>query len=84
VSNGYVIANNAPHANAAKVLVNWMLTQPGQELWQELGQFPIDTAVPPAEEWMKGYTRSKLQWENLETADVIEQSLKDAERFFKK
>jgi ABC-type Fe3+ transport system substrate-binding protein len=84
VSNGYVIANTAPHTNAAKVLVNWMLTQPGQELWQELGQFPIDTAVSPAEDWMKGYTRSKLQWEDLENADVIAQSLKDAERFFKK
>jgi ABC-type Fe3+ transport system substrate-binding protein len=84
VSNGYVLLNNAPHINASKVLINWMLTKPGQQLWQELGQFPIDTAIPPAEDWMKGYTRSKLQWENLESAEVIQRSIKEAERLFKK
>jgi ABC-type Fe3+ transport system substrate-binding protein len=84
VSNGYVLMNNAPHLNAAKVMTNWMLTQPGQDLWQELGQFPINTAVPPADDWMKGFTRSKLQWENLESAETIAASIKEAERFFKK
>jgi ABC-type Fe3+ transport system substrate-binding protein len=83
VSNGYVLLNKAPHMNAAKVLINWMMTRPGQELWQELGQFPFDTTVPPAEEWMKGYARSKTQWENLTPEQDLRKALDDAARIFK-
>ena len=84
VSNGIVVANKAPHVNAAKVFANWMITQPGQQLWQALGQFPINTNVPPGEDWMKGFTRSKTQSENLLPEAELQASLKKAESEFKR
>lgn len=84
VSNGIVVLNKAPHVNAAKVFANWMLTQRGQELWRDLGQFPVDLNVPPGEDFMKGFSRSKTNNENLLPEAELQASLKKAESEFKK
>jgi iron(III) transport system substrate-binding protein len=84
VSNGIVVLNKAPHVNAAKVFANWMITQRGQELWRDLGQFPINLNVPPGEEFMKGFSRSKTNNENLLAETDLQASLKKAESEFKK
>jgi iron(III) transport system substrate-binding protein len=65
VTNGLVVMTGAPHPNAAKVFANWMLTQGGQELWAELGQFPVNLNVPPKSDWQKDFARSKVKGENL-------------------
>lgn len=84
VSNGIVIGNKAPHVNAAKVFANWMITQGGQGLWRDLGQFPINANVAPGEDWMKGFTRSKTSNENLLPEAELRAALKKAEGEFKK
>lgn len=82
-SNGLVVANQAPHRNAGKVFLNWALTPAGQALWRDVGQFPILTSVPPAEEWMKDFTRSKQQFENLASPADLQKSLDEAAKLYK-
>jgi iron(III) transport system substrate-binding protein len=65
VTNGLVVMTGAPHPNAAKVFTNWMLSQGGQELWAELGQFPVNLNVPPKSAWQKDFARSTVKGENL-------------------
>ncbi|PZW38701.1 iron(III) transport system substrate-binding protein [Humitalea rosea] len=48
-SSGFIIAaGRAPNPNAARVLVNWLMTGPGQEALQRLGGLPVTrTDAPP-------------------------------------
>jgi iron(III) transport system substrate-binding protein len=82
VTNSMVVINNAPHLNAAKVFANWMLTDRAQQLWADLGQFPLNINVPPAEPWMADFTRSEFQGENLLLADELQALLDKAEGEF--
>jgi ABC-type Fe3+ transport system substrate-binding protein len=50
------LVDHAPHPNAAKLFVNWLLTREGQQLWQN-AQFQVsvrndldDSALP--KEWL--------------------------------
>ena len=61
-ANGFSVLAHAPHPNAAKVFVNWWLTQDGQRFYADLGQFPNRTDVAPKEDWMKGSDHPKEFW----------------------
>jgi iron(III) transport system substrate-binding protein len=78
VTNSVVILNNAPHLNAAKVFSNWMLTDHGQQMWADLGQFPVNLNVPPADAWQQGFDKSAFIGENLLLADPLQALLDKA------
>jgi iron(III) transport system substrate-binding protein len=61
-ANGFSVIKGAPHANAAKVFVNWWFTQDGQQLMATYGQFPNRTDIPLAQGWMQGSDTPKLFW----------------------
>jgi iron(III) transport system substrate-binding protein len=61
-ANGFSLLAHAPHPNAAKVFVNWWLTQDGQRFYADLGQFPNRGDVAPKEDWMKGSDHPKESW----------------------
>jgi iron(III) transport system substrate-binding protein len=49
-TGGVGLMNRAPHPNAAKVLINWLLSQEGQAIFsQQAGYNSRRTDVPPAE-----------------------------------
>ena len=83
ITEGAPIAAHAPHMNAAKVFVNWQMTEKGQQLWRDLGQFPLRADIAPAEPWMKGVERAKQVFENFLNADQQEASYKQAAADFK-
>ena len=56
---GTQLLKSAPHPNAARVFANWMLTEGGQRLWRDLGQFPQRADIAPAEPWMQSITSVK-------------------------
>jgi iron(III) transport system substrate-binding protein len=82
VTNGLVVMTGAPHPNAAKVFTNWMLTQGGQELWAELGQFPVNLKVPPKSDWQKDFARSAVKGENLLGGDELQAQIDKAKAAF--
>jgi iron(III) transport system substrate-binding protein len=46
-NGGVTIIDKAPHPNAAKVYVNWMLSKAGQTVWQrEVGDNSLRTDIP--------------------------------------
>ena len=45
--------NRAPHPNAAKVAVNWLLSQKGQTAWLDYNQKPEDSTIPLREDISK-------------------------------
>ena len=49
INDGYAMVNaRAPHSNAGRVFVNWLLSTPGQAVLQEQGGLPVTRAgVPP-------------------------------------
>ena len=49
INDGYVMVNaRAPHSNAGRVFVNWLLSAPGQAMLQEQGGLPVTRpGVPP-------------------------------------
>ncbi len=50
VIDGVWLVNRAPHPNAAQLLINWMLTQQGQEAFSKgVGNNVRHLAVPPAD-----------------------------------
>jgi iron(III) transport system substrate-binding protein len=67
-TQGNQLIVKAPHPNAAKVFINWNITERGQQFWRDLGQFPLNAAIAPAEDWMKGITATKTVYENLQDA----------------
>jgi ABC-type Fe3+ transport system substrate-binding protein len=84
VGNGMALASNAPRSNAARVFINWMLSQPGQELWRDLGQYPARADIRPTDAWMQGYSAIKQTFENVLPATQQEASLQAAAADFKK
>ena len=78
------LIKGAPHPNAAKVFINWGLTERGQNFWRDLGQFPLNSAIAPAEEWMKGVNNAKTVYENLLDAKAQQASYDAATKDFKK
>ena len=80
-TQGSQLVLDAPHPNAAKVFINWTLTERAQQFWRDLGQFPLNSAIEPAEDWMKGVSNAKQVYENLlaakEQQDVYDQATKD-------
>ena len=83
-TQGTQFVNGAPHPNAAKVFINWGLTERGQNFWRDLGQFPLNSAIAPAEEWMKGVNNAKTVYENLLDAKAQQASYDAATKDFKK
>jgi ABC-type Fe3+ transport system substrate-binding protein len=83
-SNASTLMRGAPHPNAGKVFINWLLTERGQELWKVLGQFPLRADIAPADPWMHGVTRAKQGFENLSTPDEETASQQAATKDFKK
>jgi iron(III) transport system substrate-binding protein len=84
VTNGSPIMRGAPHPNAAKVFANWMLTERGQTMWRDLGQFPLRTDILPTEPWMQGVSKAKQVYENLLAPAPQQAALDEATRSFKK
>ncbi|HLG70712.1 MAG TPA: hypothetical protein VK009_09850 [Chloroflexota bacterium] len=83
-ANGFSALNHAPHPNAAKVFVNWWLTENGQRFLADLGQFPNRADVSPKEDWMKGADHPKEFWYATAADDAIaEQMQKEAASYFK-
>jgi ABC-type Fe3+ transport system substrate-binding protein len=84
-ANGFSVLNGAPHPNAAKVFVNWWLTQAGQQFYADLGQFPNRVDIPGKEDWMKGADHPKEVWYAKASDDAIaEPTQKEAASYFKK
>jgi hypothetical protein len=81
---GTQFVNGAPHPNAAKVFINWGLTERGQLFWRDLGQFPLNSAIEPTEDWMKGVNSAKQVYENLMDAKAQQSSYDAATKDFKK
>jgi iron(III) transport system substrate-binding protein len=44
------IATNAPHPNAAKLFIRFILSEAGFEPWNEIGTYPAAEGLPTAEE----------------------------------
>jgi iron(III) transport system substrate-binding protein len=84
-ASGQAILSHGPHPNAAKVFINWMLTESGQEFVDKLSRFPNRLETPISQAWMQGSTQVK-QWYNV--GDVSEEDaaavLKEAAGLFKK
>lgn len=76
-TQGNQLVKGAPHPNASKVFINWALTDRGQQFWRDLGQFPLNSAIDPAEDWMKGVGNAKQVFENL-LADKEQKAVYDA------
>jgi iron(III) transport system substrate-binding protein len=83
-SIGFAIARGAPHVNAARVFVNWMLTPPAQKFWADLGLVPESQNVPPTEEWLKGFMTPKERKENLASNEELQVLYDQASAILKK
>ena len=83
-TQGNQLIVKAPHPNAAKVFINWHLTERGQQFWRDLGQFPLNAAIAPAEDWMKGVSNAKQVYENLQDAKEQQASYDAAMKDFKR
>ena len=76
-TQGNQLVKGAAHPNAAKVFINWTFTDRAQQLWRDLGQFPLNAAIDPADEWMKGVSNARQVFENL-LPDKEQQAVYDA------
>ncbi|HLG70495.1 MAG TPA: extracellular solute-binding protein [Chloroflexota bacterium] len=84
-ANGFSALNGAPHPNAAKVFVNWWFTKAGQQLYEDLGQFPNRADMPGKEDWMKGFDHPKEFWWPKASDDALAApTQKEAAAAFKK
>ena len=45
------VASTATHLNAAKVFMNWNLSQRGQNVFRDLGEYSVRTDVDPPRSW---------------------------------
>lgn len=86
VPTGHILLNHAPHPNAAKVLLNWWMSEPGQHFQADvLGQFPIRADIPVKEDWQKDVNHPKEHISNITIPDdVAAQAQKEAGTYFKK
>jgi iron(III) transport system substrate-binding protein len=84
-ANGFSMVNHAPHPNAAKVFVNWWLSQAGQQFYADLGQFANRADIAPKEDWMKGADHPKEKWFPQAADDALATpTQKEAAGYFKK
>jgi iron(III) transport system substrate-binding protein len=83
---GHIMLNHAPHPNAAKLLLNWWISEEGQRFQSEvMGQFPVRSDVPAKEDWQKGVDHPKEHYNSAEIPeDTAAQEQKEAAGFFKK
>lgn len=86
VPTGHILLKNAPHPNAAKVFLNWWLTEDGQRFQSDVvGQFPMRSDVPLRDEWQKGVNGPKQHFNSAEIPeDAASQFQKEAAGYFKK
>ncbi|MBI1993219.1 MAG: extracellular solute-binding protein [Deltaproteobacteria bacterium] len=70
-SSGIGLFNRAPHPNAAKVYVNWLLSRNGQVEWVETLTNSRRTDVPPAEP--KSAMKPGGVYHNVQAEDMIPQ-----------
>jgi iron(III) transport system substrate-binding protein len=84
ITQGTHIVAHAPHPNAAKVFVNWTHTDRGQQLWRDLGQWPIRSDILATEPWMQGASKAKQVFENLMNAKDQQAEFDAAAKAFKK
>jgi iron(III) transport system substrate-binding protein len=47
--SGNAVLKEAPHPNAARLLVRWLASEEGQQLYAELGHTPANTAIAPVD-----------------------------------
>lgn len=73
------IHKNAPHPNAAKLFVNFLVSDEGQRLFADGGNIPANKDVPPKPEINKALEGVKLLNGDLQTILVRETTEKDAE-----
>jgi iron(III) transport system substrate-binding protein len=64
-ATGISVLKNAPHPNAAKLLVNWFLSQEGQEAYAREGQ-TVSRRVDVAPQVAEGMARGAPDWNNLD------------------
>jgi ABC-type glycerol-3-phosphate transport system substrate-binding protein len=80
-----VLLNGAPHPNAAKVLLNWWIDEPGQKFEAGVGVWPSRADVPLKEDWQNGVTHPKQRFTNLDVPDdAVLAGQKEAASLFKK
>ena len=70
-SSGIGLFNRAPHPNAAKVYINWLLSRNGQVEWVETVTNSRRTDVPPAEP--KSAMKPGGVYHNTQAEDMIPQ-----------
>jgi ABC-type Fe3+ transport system substrate-binding protein len=86
-SGNVVLANSAPHPNAATLAINWLLSREGQQIYQRLFKGPdslrIDipkTDVPPARRRMAGgnyVMTDQAKWMEIQSIlDIIKDAWK--------
>ncbi len=84
ITQGSNLVAHAPHPNAAKVFMNWMHTERGQQFWRDLGQWPIRADILPTTPWMQGVSKAKQVFENLMNAKDQQAEFDAAAKAFKK
>jgi ABC-type Fe3+ transport system substrate-binding protein len=83
--SSHTIVNGAPHTNAAKVLLNWFMSDPGQRFEVSIGQFPVSATVPPKEDWQKGAAHPKDHFLNTQIpSEAVKAGQAEAGKIFKK
>jgi len=86
VPTGHILLKNAPHPNAAKVLLNWWIADAGQRVQSEvIGQFPVRADIPLRDDWQKGVDNPKQHFNSADIPeDTATQTQKEAATYFKK
>ncbi len=84
ITEGTNFVAHAPHPNAAKVFMNWMHSERGQQFWRDLGQWPIRSDILATDPWMQGVSKAKQVFENLMNAKDQQAEFDAAAKTFKK
>ena len=72
------LMNRAPHPNAAKVFINWLLSREGQALFQKLISVPGDAAQLAASRCAEGsYCRQRKRSDKMTYFDTDDPDTKD-------
>ena len=67
-----VIHKKAPHPNAAKLFVNFLVSDEGQRLFSKGGVIPANDAIPPKDEIKEALEGVKLFNDDLQSIMVRE------------
>jgi iron(III) transport system substrate-binding protein len=91
-AGGLTLLKNAPHPNAAKVFINWLLSRDGQMISQETGRGRVNSRridipkeiIPPAGRLMEGVKYLEVETPELNdigpVLKVIEEALADRKK----